>query len=386
MFIPLLGAAAWWYFREQPLPDYGPAYREYAYVTNGKSNTVSVIDLRTFELAKTIPVGIAPTGIAGNSKKNEIYVVNSGSNNVSVIDAEKNAVVATIGVHGRPLFIDVAEDGQRAYVENSGSANVSIIDLEKRLVVGNVHVGSGPGLARVSADGATVVVSNRSDNTVSLIDAKSLRVRATLPVCQQPEDIVILPNSIKAFVSCSGSSQVASIALAGGPDSAGATDKVLALLDVGRTPVNLALKPDGGELVVCDFDSDSISFIETGNDEVGNSAVVGQHPARALVTRDNSRLYASNFGSDSIVVYDIDAGQRISTIQVGSRPEGMALSQDERYLLVLDTQAGDVTVIQRRNPRKLEPTEYSLLTMIPVGLQPNGIVVKAFMMGGVARK
>jgi DNA-binding beta-propeller fold protein YncE len=87
----------------------------------------------------------------------------------------------------------------------------------------------------------------------------------------------------------------------------------------------------------------------------------------------------SNFGSNSIAVYDIDLGRRIATLAVGSRPEGMALSQNENYLLVLDTQAGDVTVIQRRTPRKLEPTEYSLLTMIPVGVQPNGIVVKAFM-------
>ena len=35
-------------------------------------------------------------------------------------------------------------------------------------------------------------------------------------------------------------------------------DKLIALLDVGKTPVNLALKPDGGELIVCNFDSDSI--------------------------------------------------------------------------------------------------------------------------------
>ena len=91
-----------------------------------------MIDLRTFALAKTIPVGSEPTGIAANSKKNEIYVVNTGSNNVSVIDAETNTVVATIGVHGRPYFIDVAEDGKRAYVANSGSSNVSVIDLEKR--------------------------------------------------------------------------------------------------------------------------------------------------------------------------------------------------------------------------------------------------------------
>jgi hypothetical protein len=64
----------------------------------------------------------------------------------------------------------------------------------------------------------------------------------------------------------------------------------------------------------------------------------------------------------------------------------LALSQNEQYLLVLDTQAGDVTVIQRRNPRKLEPSEYSLLTMIPVGVQPNGIVVKAFRVSAAGKK
>jgi len=304
-----------------------------------------------------------------------------------VIDAEKNAVVATIGVHGRPYFIDVSEDGKRAYVANSGSANVSVIDLDKRIVIGNVRVGLAPGLARVSPDGATVVVSNRGDNTVSVIDAKLLRVRATLPVCQQPEDIAILPDSSKAFVTCSGSSQVASIALARVATSSEAmSDRVLALLDVGRTPVSLALKPDGGELIVCDFDSDSISIIETGNNEVGSSALIGQHPTHAVVTLDNSRLYASNFGSNSVAVYDIDVGRRIATMAVGSRPDGLALSPDQRYLLVLDTQAGDVSVIQKRTPRKLEPTEYSLMTMIPVGVQPNGIVVKAFMISGPGKK
>ena len=384
VLIPILGGLGWWYFREESLPDYGPAFREYAYVTNGKSNTVSVIDLRTFALAKTIPVGSEPTGIVANSKKNEIYVVNNGSSNVSVIDAERNAVVATIGVHGRPYFIDVSADGRRAYVANSASSNVSVIDLEKRIVIGNVRVGTAPGLARISPDGSTIVVSNRGDNTVSLIDTKFLRVRATLPVCQQPEDIAILPDSSKAFVACTGSSQVASIALQSGSQK---TDRLMALLDVGRTPVSLTLKPDGGELIVCNFDSDSISIIETANDEVGNSLEIGQHPARGVVTLDNSRLYVTNFGSNSVAIYDIDTGQRVKpTLIVGSRPDALALTPDENYLLVLDTQSGDVTVIQKRKPRKLEPTEYGLLTLIPVGVQPHAIVVKAFMAGNAAKK
>ena len=161
----------------------------------------------------------------------------------------------------------------------------------------------------------------------------------------------------------------------------------MALLDVGRTPVSLALKPDGGELMVCNFDSDSISIIETGNDEVGSSQEIGQRPSRGVVTLDNSRLYVTNFGSNSVAVYDIDMGRRIATLTVGSRPDALVLTPDQNYILVLDTQSGDVTVIQKRRPRRtLETSEYSLLTLIPVGMQPNAIVVKSFQMSKPAKK
>src|SRR4029077_9704484 len=170
-----------------------------------------------------------------------------------------------------------------------------------------------------------------------VIDAKLLRVRTTLPVCQQPEDIAILPDSSKAFVTCSGSSQVASIELASGKrGNDPPSDKVLALLDVGRTPVSLVLKPDGGELIVCDFDSDSISIIETTTDEVNGSYLIGRHPTRGVVSADNSRLYVSNFGSNAIAVYDIDMGKVIASLPVGGSPDGLALSQSQNYLLVLD--------------------------------------------------
>jgi YVTN family beta-propeller protein len=173
-------------------------------------------------------------------------------------------------------------------------------------------------------------------------------------------------------VACAGSAQVASIDLK--------TDKVLALLDVGKTPADLELKPDGGELVVTNFDADSISIIETSTNEVGGSYLIGTHPARGLVTSDSTLLYVSNFGSNTIAVYDIEIGKLITTLPVGSHPDGLALSRSQNYLLVLDSQSGDVTVIQKREPTKLEPRPYSLLTMIPVGVQPNNIVVKSFVL------
>jgi len=156
---------------------------------------------------------------------------------------------------------------------------------------------------------------------------------------------------------------------------------------VGKTPVHLALKPDGGELMVSNFDSDDISIVETTTNEVGGSYLIGTHPARGLVTLDNSRLYVSNFGSNSVAVYDIDIGKMIAALPVGSHPDGLALSQSQNYLLVLNSASGDVTVIQKRTPKKkFEPGEYSLLTMIPVGVQPNNIVVKSFVLAKPASR
>src|SRR5437016_13043324 len=109
-------------------------------------------------------------------------------------------------------------------------------------------------------------------------------------------------------------------------------------------------------------------MIETSTNEVGNSYLIGTHPARGLVTADSSRLYVSNFGSNSVAVYDIDNGKVIASVPVGSHPDGLALSKSENYLLVLNSASGDITVIQKRQPTKLEPSEYSLLTMIPVGV------------------
>ena len=80
-------------------------------------------------------------------------------------------------------------------------------------------------------------------------------MRSTVPVCQQPQDLVILPDSSKVFVACPGSNQLAAVDLK--------SDRLLTLLDVGKLPIQLALKPDGGELFVSNFEGNNFSIVET---------------------------------------------------------------------------------------------------------------------------
>ncbi|MEO6816534.1 MAG: YncE family protein, partial [Edaphobacter sp.] len=151
------------------------------------------------------------------------------------------------------------------------------------------------------------------------------------------------------------------------------TDHLLTLLDVGKTPVSLAMKPDGGEIFVSNFDSDSISEIDTWNNQVGWTQAIGNKPSHGVVSRDNSTLWVSNFGADSISVYSIDDGRVVSSIHTGSGPDALAFSADEHLLLAADAHSGDISVLRTQD--QAGPT---LFTILPAGISPNAIVTKAF--------
>jgi len=358
--------------RPHDFPVYPAKYREYAYVSNGGSNTVTVLDVVNLRVDRTVRVGANPTGVAVNPRRNEVYVVNSGSGTVSVIDAEKNSVAATIPVHAKPYFISVSTDGKRGYVANAGSNNVSVLDLQARREIATIGVGEAPGLAKISPDGHTLVVSNRLGNSVSVVDADTLRVRSVFGGCPGATDIAILPQSQKAFIACSGGHQVMVLRLAQHGEAANAdnSDALLDFLDVGKTPIALTMKPDSGEIFVSNFDSNSISEIATSTNEVGGAYMVGTHPVNGIVSADNATLYISNFDASSIGIYSVDEAQLMGDARAGDGPDAMAFSKAGHLLFVADSRSGDVAVIRT--------LMHSLFTMLPVGNQPNAIVVKSF--------
>jgi YVTN family beta-propeller protein len=367
--------------RRKHFPRYPSDYRQYAWITNGGSNSVTVLDLVNMQQAGTIAVGEDPTAIAVNPNNDEVYVANSGSATVSVIDAKTNRVAATIAVHRDPSSIDVDSDGERAYVANSGSNNVSVVDLKIWREIATVSAGEEPVNVRISPDGHTLVVANQGGNSVSVIDAKTLKLRETYKGCPRAGDTVILPDSSRAFVACTGGHQVMVIGLARehgqlpGSDS----DHLLDLLDVGQTPVHLAMKPDGGEIFVSNYGSDTISEIATGAAEVGGAYLIGAHPTGGVVSADNSTLWVSNSTANTLAAYSVDDGKLMHTVQVGDGPGPLALSDDGFLLLALDALSGDVSVVRTVSyTPKGEPVTGSLFTVMAAGKHPNAIAVLGF--------
>ena len=368
--------------RTHDFPQYQPNDREYIYVTNGGSGTVTILDVVNVRLDRELPVGQNPIAVAANPVLNEIYVVNSGTasgmGSLSVINAENNTVVDTIPLQRQPVAIDIDAAGRLAYVANSGSNSVSVVDLKSRRETAQIGTGEEPAAVRLSPDGKTLAVANRKGNSASIIDPGSLSVRAVFPGCPGASDLVILPDSSKAFASCSAGHQIMAILLAkpsqpasnSTPATPALPDRLESLMDVGRGPVQLALKPDGGEVFVVNSLSDSISEVITGTDDVQNAYMMGDNPDSGLVSRDNSLLYIGNLRSQIVIAYSIDDGRRVGSVHVGDGPSAQAFSAKGHLLFVVDAKSGDVAAVRTAS--------FSLFTLLPAGRNPNAIVDKAF--------
>ncbi len=371
----LIGVLALTACRKQDFPQYPANFREYAYITNGDSGTVTVLDVVNVRVDREISVGQGPAAVTASPTRSEVYVVNSGLEgalgSISVIDAEKNTVATTIPLHRKPVSIDLNADGTLAYVANSGSNSISVVDLTSRREIAQIGTGEEPVAARITPDGKTLVVANQRGNSVSIIDAAARKVRSIFDNCPGAADVAILPDSSKAFVACSAGHQVMAIALANAKFSPEQPDRLESMLDVGRGPVQLALKPDGGEVFVSNSLSNSISEIDTSKNDVGGAYVIGDDPVRGLVASDNALLYVANFKSQYVTIYSIDEGKRLPlSIHVGDGPVALAFSSSGLLFFVVDNRSADVAVVRTATR--------SLFTILPTGRSPNAIAVKAF--------
>jgi YVTN family beta-propeller protein len=116
------------------------------YVVNRHDNTVSVIDGLACngtdtsgcgQTPPTVAVGSGPLGVAIDQRTDSVYVSNGGTNTVSVIDgATCNATQtagcgqtpATVTVGNGPYSIDVDQRTGAVYVDNLGDSTMSLID------------------------------------------------------------------------------------------------------------------------------------------------------------------------------------------------------------------------------------------------------------------
>src|SRR5215472_13153702 len=87
-----------------------------AYVSNERSNTVSVIDTSTFKVVKTIKTAQRPRGIAYTKDQKYVLVACGDDDTIQMIDTATNKVTDTLPSGPDPELFAQGHDGKLLYV------------------------------------------------------------------------------------------------------------------------------------------------------------------------------------------------------------------------------------------------------------------------------
>jgi len=198
-------------------------------VGSGNGRTINVLNLSTKKIINTIEVDLAPAGLELSKNNRKLYCYNyvdgnPGTGTINIIDTHTNCITNTIKGLSGPFDLKISPTNNFAYVTNFGSNNytpigttISVVDLIQNKIINNIKVGIQPSGVVFSKDGLLAFVTNyntlyinninftgqiQGDGIINIINTKNHRVLGkTIVVGQSPANIDITPNGKNLVVT-----------------------------------------------------------------------------------------------------------------------------------------------------------------------------------------
>lgn len=111
------------------------------FASNGRENTVSIVDLSTLQTLAKVATGENPDAILFEPVQAEVYAFNGRSQSASVFSAATGRVAATIALGGKPEFSQA--DGSRIFVNLEDRNEVAVLDVKTHLVTARWPIAPG---------------------------------------------------------------------------------------------------------------------------------------------------------------------------------------------------------------------------------------------------
>ena len=252
-------------------------------VTGGtRSNAAYIIDARTLELVKKIPVGISPEHLAFSPDGRFYYQGNPADDSVTVIDMQSLSVIKTIPGLAEPLNITFTPDGTKAYVGNYGAHWVGVIDVSRHELLKRIQIAEVPGIARLNPTRYLSEIKGISNATMSA-DGRYL-------------------------YAADGD-----LGVVGVIDTR--EDRIVKVIRVGQDPWRLYMSHDGRYGITVNNGDETISIIDTATNEVAATLEAGPDMTGVNFAAGKAFVIASTTGF--VYAYDMQTLQPAGRIKIG---------------------------------------------------------------------
>ena len=301
-------------------------------VTGGtRANKAYVIDSRTLELVKVIPVDIAPEHLAFSPDSRWYYQGNPEGDSISVIDMVSLTKVKTIPGLVEPLNVTFSSDGSKAYVGNYGAHWVGVIDVRRHELLKKIQIDKVPGVAKLdpekylgeikginiaapSIDGKLLYAADGDLGVVGVIDPLEDKVIKVIRVGKDPWRIYMGHDGKYAITPNNGDETISIIDLKAG--------KVAATLEAGpnMTGVNFAQ----GKAFVISSTSGFVYVYDMNTLKPAGRIKLGTNIQLETATTDTAeqKLYLAVSTTNSVAIIDAKTNGVEMVSNVGLFPWG----------------------------------------------------------------
>jgi DNA-binding beta-propeller fold protein YncE len=292
-----------------------------------------------------------------------VYVPNSASNTVDVVDQRTFKIVAHYGVGRLPQHVTPSYDLKTLWVDNDeGNSLTPVSPITGRPKGPPVHVADPYNLYFTPGGRYAVVVAERS-RRLDFRFSHTMRLHHALTVpCRGVDHLDFSADGRHLLASCEFSAQMVYVDVR--------RERVVEVLGLSRgdaMPQDVKLSPDGRRYYVADMASNGIWTIDARRVRVTGFIHTGFGAHGLYPSRDAKRLFVTNRGEGSISVLDFETGKPIEKWNVGGSPDMGGVSADGKVLWLSGRYNAQLYAIRT--------TDGHVLARIPVGYEPHGVCV-----------
>jgi YVTN family beta-propeller protein len=310
--------------------------------------------MRGFMLLMLIGLALRPAMAA------EVFVVNSNDATISVIDLASHQVLRTIPLLREPHHLVLSPDEKSLVVGDTAGNSLFFLDprtgeVQRRVVV------SDPYQLQYSPNAKYLTTAGLARNQVDIYDANTLALLHRVPARTMPSHIAYSPDSSTVYVSLQGTDKLIAIRTADGA--------VLWDAKVGSTPAGVIW--NRGQLMVGDMGEAHIAVVDPATGRVVRTIPTGRGAHTMFFNLDHSLIYATNRVEGTLSVIDPVSLKVLRTISVPGGPDDLEFAPDGKIWAALRF-AQSVAVIDPQT---------GAVERIHVGRSPHGIWMNTHLVG-----
>lgn len=300
------------------------------YVPNSKSNTVDVIDPRTFKIVDHFAVDQLPQHVTPSWDLRTLWVLNNAGNTVTRVDPATGKKRESYRVKA-PYNMYYTPDGKHAIVVAERLKRLDFRDPETMRLERSLSVPC-PGVDHLdfSADGRYMIASCEFGARMIKVDVADPRVLGTVKLRPggMPQDVKLSPDGKVFYVADMRANGVYMI------DGAGPT--VIGFIPTGLGAHGLYASRDSKVLYVSNRGEGSVSLIDFATRAVVKKWTIpgGGSPDMGGVSADGNVLWLAGRYHSEVYAIDTRDGKLLARIKVGREPHGLCIyPQPGRYSL-----------------------------------------------------